>query len=434
MNFTFSDATREQAKARIALQGPAGCGKTMTGLRLGVGLAQGGLIGVVDTERGSALKYAPVPGRPDLGGIPFKHMPMDSHDPRNLIAAVRAADQAGIAVLLVDSWSHFWNGKGGLLEIVERAGSKPGAGGSFGGWREGTPIEQQMLDALLTFPGHLIVTMRTKGDYVIEDDPRTGRKKVKKIGVKAVQREGSEYEFDVVMDMVEGVATVTKTRYAPLAELEIQHPGEEEAEVILDQLGAGVDPVQLLMDRLTAETLTYQGAIDLHADAVRRGLLDSPVLDPASGEPSTLGAAIAARGTALKPKPVAAVDPTPPPATTTASGTAGAGATAAATASPSPETPPQQPAPAADAGKKLTEAQKRKLGVVFGKFEIADKAARLHFTSTLLGRPVPSWNDLTTGEAAFLIDGFERSLASPDPRGSLNDAMNAARNRQGNAA
>lgn len=294
MNFSFAPATRETAKARIGLQGPAGSGKTKSALRIAGVLAQGGAIGVIDTERGSALTYAPVPGRPELGGHEFGHMPMDTHDPRHLIQAIGVAKQAGIAVLIVDSWSHFWNGRGGLLSIVEKAGQKPGAGGTFGGWREGNPIEQDMLDALLNYPGHVIATMRTKGDYVIEG------KKVTKVGVKAVQREGAEYELGLILDMVEGTGTVTKTRYEPLEGLTIHHPGEELAEVILEQLGYGVDPVEAVMADLYAEGLTYQGALALHSRAKGRGLLDVERPHPVTGEVLTVGALIAEYGRALK--------------------------------------------------------------------------------------------------------------------------------------
>lgn len=292
--FTFTPATREQAKARIGLQGPAGSGKTKSALCIAEGLAKGGPIGVIDTERGSALTYAPVPGKPELGGHEFGHMPMDTHDPRHLIQAVAAAKQAGIAVLIVDSWSHFWNGRGGLLTIVEEAGRKPGAGGSFGGWREGNPIEQDMLDALLNYPGHIIATMRTKGDYVIEG------KKVTKVGVKAVQREGAEYELGLILDMVEGTGTVTKTRYEPLEGLTIHHPGGELAEIILEQLGQGVDPLQAILDALTAEGLTLEGAYALHAKAKNRGLLATGTLHPKTGEPTSIGDLIAEYGNALR--------------------------------------------------------------------------------------------------------------------------------------
>ncbi len=310
---TFSFATRERAFARIGLQGPAGSGKTMTALKIGQRLADGGPMGVVDTERGSALTYAPVPGRPDLGGIEFLHLPMDNYDPRNLIEATRAAAAAGLPVLIVDSWSHFWNGKGGLLQIVEEAGNAPGAGGSFGGWRKGNPIEQDMLEALLNYPGHVVCTMRTKGDYSIEG------KKVTKLGVKAVQREGAEYELGLIIDMVEGTGTVTKTRYAPLEGLTAGHRAAELAEVILDQLGQGVDPVEAVLSELRADGLTYQGALEIYGRAERRGQLGLTAAHPTTGEAMPLGEAIKAVGIALRstaapapaPARAAAAEPSP---------------------------------------------------------------------------------------------------------------------------
>ncbi|WP_052682294.1 AAA family ATPase [Saccharothrix sp. ST-888] len=381
--FTFAPATREQAKARIGLQGPAGSGKTMTALRIAERLADGGPTGVVDTERGSALTYAPVSGRPDLGGIDFLHLPLDNYDPRNLIEAVRAAAAASIPVLIVDSWSHFWNGKGGLLSIVEEAGRKPGAGGSFGGWREGNPIEQDMLESLLNFPGHVIVTMRTKGDYTIEG------KKVTKVGVKAVQREGAEYELGLIIDMVEGTGTVTKTRYQPLENLTIHHPGPELAEIILEQLGQGIDPVQSILDDLLQLGLTYQKALELHALAKRRNVLGSPILHPTSGAPSTLGAVISEYGQAAKPAPVADLP------------------------APAPDEPPA-PAPAAPQSERpgpATAQQLRKMGATFGELGIRDRADRLRATSLIVGRPVPTANDLDIREASALIDALVRYTA-----------------------
>jgi hypothetical protein len=388
--FTFTPATREQARARIGLQGPAGSGKTKTALRLAEGLAKGGQIGVADTERGSALKYAPVPGRPDLGGHEFQHLPMDTHDPRHLIQAVRAAEAAGLAVLIVDSWSHFWNGRGGLLEIVEQAGSERGAGGTFGGWRTANPIEQDMLDALLNFRGHLIVTMRTKGDYVIEG------KKVTKVGVKAVQREGAEYELDVVMDMVEGTATVTKTRYEPLDGMVIHHPGEDVAETILEQLGQGVDPVQAIVDELVGEGLTYERALQLHARAKGRGLLGVGHLHPKTGEPSSLGDLIAEYGQAVKPGPTPVTAGPTTPASTAGSGTTEARATARAAA--------PEPTPVTD---RATPPQMRMMHALFAKVGLGakeDRAKRLQATSLITGRSISSANELTVDEAKTLLD------------------------------
>ncbi|MGI3199622.1 AAA family ATPase [Streptomyces sp. GLT-R25] len=388
MTFTFTPATREQARARIGLQGPAGCGKTKTALRLAEGLAQGGDIGLVDTERRSALKYAVVPGKPELGGHFFLHMPMDTHDPRNLIAAVRAAEDAGISVLIVDSWSHFWNGRGGLLSIVEESGTKA-RGGTFGAWRDANPIEQDMLDAMLNFRGHLIVTMRTKNDYVIEG------KTVTKVGTKAVQREGAEYELDVVMDLVEGTATVTKTRYQPLEGMVIHHPGEEQAELILEQLGQGVDPVQVIVDELVAEGLTYDRALELHARAHRRGLLGEDLLHPTTGQPAKLGDVIREYGQAVKAQPTGVTTgPTPPPSTA-GSGTADAPATGRAVAE---ETPVSD---------RVTPPQMRMMHALFSGVGLGakeDREERLRATSLIIGRPIGSANELTLDEAKTLLD------------------------------
>ncbi|WP_267244395.1 AAA family ATPase [Streptomyces sp. PR69] len=391
MNFSFTPATRETAKARIGLQGPAGSGKTKSALRIAEGLAQGGQIGVVDTERRSALKYAPVPGKPELGGHVFGHMPMDSHDPRNLVQAVRAAEQAELAVLVVDSWSHFWNGRGGLLEIVENTGAKK-SGGTFGAWREANPIEQEMLDAILNFRGHLIVTMRTKGDYVIEG------KKVTKVGVKAVQREGAEYELDVVMDMVEGTATVTKTRYEPLDGLTVRHPGEDIGETILEQLGQGVDAVQVILDELTASGLTYERALALHRRADQRGLLTTGTLHPKSGEIIQLGALIKEYGTALKPASAPSSAPagrqaeSPPPSQDMAQ-------------SNPPSAHSLSDAQSAAGGVSLvTPPQMRMMHALFNKLGVKNRADRLRATSLIVGSELDSANKLTLNEAKELLD------------------------------
>ncbi|MGW1661017.1 AAA family ATPase [Streptomyces microflavus] len=388
MNFSFTPATREAAKARIGLQGPAGSGKTKSALRIAEGLAKGGTIGVIDTERGSALTYAPVPGKPELGGHEFGHMPMDTHDPRHLIQAIAAARAANIGVLIVDSWSHFWNGRGGLLSIVEEAGREPGAGGSFGGWRKGNPIEQDMLDALLNYPGHVIATMRTKGDYVIEG------KKVTKVGVKAVQRDGAEYELGLILDMVEGTGSVTKTRYEPLEGLTIHHPGEDLADIILEQLGQGVDPIEVLMTDLTDAELTYEGALALHARAKNRGLLDTGQLHPKTGEPTSIGALIAEYGTALRAHPT-----TQAPAGSAPHSISDAVAAEGATG------PDRQPA--AFGSSPVSAPQMRMMHACFAKVGLGAKdqrEERLRATGLIIGRQVATANELTFDEAATLLD------------------------------
>ncbi|MFD8027855.1 AAA family ATPase [Streptomyces sp. NPDC059717] len=386
--FTFAPATRETAKARIALQGPGGSGKTKTALRMAEGLAKGGQIGVVDTERGSALKYAPVPGRPDIEAHEFAHLPMAFCSPENLIAAVKAAEEARLAVLIVDSWSHFWAGKGGLLARVDEESKKAGHhGGKYTAWGPVNELEQDMLDALMNFPGHVIVTMRTKNDYEMEG------KKVTKVGVKTVQREGAEYEVDVVVDMIEGTGTVTKTRYSALDDVSVHHPGEDFAEAILEQLGQGVDPVQVIVDELTGEGLTYERALELHARAKARNLLHSGQMHPVSGEPTTLEALIKEYGQAVKPATTPAAT-TPPPASEE---TPGPSTPAAATQEPTEQ-------PASDS---VTPPQMRMMHALFTRVGLGHKdsrAERLRATALIIGRQIGSANELTLAEAKTLLD------------------------------
>ncbi|MGW1267585.1 ATP-binding protein [Streptomyces sp. NPDC002491] len=383
--FTFAPATRETAKARIALQGPGGSGKTKTALRMAEGLAAGGPIGVVDTERGSALKYAPVPGRPDIEAHEFAHLPMAYCSPENLIAAVKAAEEARLAVLIIDSWSHFWAGKGGLLARVDEEGKKIN-GGKFSAWGPVNEMEQEMLDALLGFPGHVIVTMRTKNDYELSGG------KVTKLGVKTVQREGAEYEVDVVIDMVDGTGTVTKTRYTALHNACVHHPGEEFAEAILEQLGQGVDPVQVIVDALVAEGLTYDRALELHGQANSRRLLGADLLHPKTGEPAKLGDVIKEYGQAVKPVTTAVTDA---PSTSSAPPAGQNQGTPAAT----PDDAGQQQGPTP-----VSAPQMRMMHALFNKLDVTGRDDRLHATSLIIGRPVGSANELLMGEAKDLLD------------------------------
>src|ERR1700756_2425645 len=107
----FRKAVKHGAKLRLAVCGPSGSGKTYTLLKLASEL--GGPIAVIDTERGSASKYA------DL--FEFDVLELDSFDPVSLIEIIDKAAKAGYRVLCIDSLSHFWTGKNGELDKVDRA-------------------------------------------------------------------------------------------------------------------------------------------------------------------------------------------------------------------------------------------------------------------------------------------------------------------------
>jgi hypothetical protein len=212
---SFKQAVKSESRLRLALTGPSGSGKTFSALGIATGL--GSRIAVVDTERGSASKYA--------GDFTFDVMELDSHHPQNYIDAIHAAEMEGYDVLIIDSLSHAWTGRDGALDLVDKAIKKAQSGNSFAAWRDITPLHNALVDTILCARLHIIVTMRAKTEYVVEEDGR-GKKVPKKIGLAPVQREGVEYEFDVVGDLnLDHELIVSKTRCSILTGKIIPKPG-----------------------------------------------------------------------------------------------------------------------------------------------------------------------------------------------------------------
>lgn len=234
MVFQFKKATKYQLYSRIALIGPSGSGKTFTALKLMTYLVPGGRIAVVDTEHGSASKYA------DL--FDFDVLELTNFNPQNYIDAIKAAEAAGYAGLNIDSMSHAWMGVGGALEMVDKATARSQSKNSFAAWKDITPLQNALIEACLSAKLHLIVTMRTKTEYVVEKDEKTGKSSVRKVGLAPIQRDGLEYEFDVVADMdINNNFIVSKSRCPALTGAVINKPGEEVAKILNAWLAAGVE-------------------------------------------------------------------------------------------------------------------------------------------------------------------------------------------------
>lgn len=235
----FSRAERKRAKARIGICGPAGSGKTMSALRLAFGIVgTTGKIAVIDTEHGSASLYAnDVPG-------PYDTMELEApFTVQKYIAGIREAECLGYDLIIIDSLSHAWAGSGGLLEMVDKKG---GSGGNkFAGWRDVTPLHNELVEAMLQSRIHVIATMRSKTEYVLEDDSR-GKKVPKKVGMAPVQREGMDFEFTLVFDVDQDNhrATASKDRtsvFKNITQLFNNHLTEEEGHLIKSWLETGVE-------------------------------------------------------------------------------------------------------------------------------------------------------------------------------------------------
>lgn len=234
--FTFAPAVRHKSRARVALVGPSGSGKTYTALLMAAGLADGGRIAVIDTEHGSASKYAGAAGIP-----PFDVLELKDFGPNNYVQAIAAAERAGYAVVVIDSLSHAWNGEGGALELVDRAAKQSRAGNSYTAWRDVTPMHTALINKMVGSSIHVIATMRAKTAYVQEKDAN-GKTVIRKVGLEAVQRDGMEYEFDVVGDItVEHELVVTKTRCPFLDGAVVRRPDAALGATILGWLQEGLE-------------------------------------------------------------------------------------------------------------------------------------------------------------------------------------------------
>ncbi len=184
----LKQATRKQARIRLGLQGPSGSGKTFGALLIAYGLCNNWQsIAVIDTEHNSASLYS------HLG--PFSTIQMDPpFTPELYCNAIRICERSGIEVIIIDSASHEWDGVGGILDIHGAM-----VGNSFTNWSKVTPRHNLFIQTLLQTRCHVITTVRSKQEYVLSD--KNGKLVPEKVGMKAVQRDGLDYELTTVFEL-----------------------------------------------------------------------------------------------------------------------------------------------------------------------------------------------------------------------------------------
>lgn len=202
----------------MALDGVSGSGKTFTALRFAFTL--GKRVAIINTESGAVEKYLGLapdgePWQFDVGYLP-------DFSPTSYTTAILQAGKDGYDVLIIDSLTHAWAGAGGALELKDK---KAAAGGNqYTAWKDITPMHNRMIEAILHSPCHIIVTMRVKTDYILEDNGR-GQKVPRKVGLEPVQRAGMEYEFDAYCRIdSDHVLSVTKTRCPEICDAVVVKP------------------------------------------------------------------------------------------------------------------------------------------------------------------------------------------------------------------
>ncbi len=194
-------ATRKQVKLRLGLSAVSGGGKTMSALLLAYGMTNDWTkIAIIDTENGSASLYS------HLGE--FNTIDLQApFSPERYIEAIKACEDGGMEVIIIDSVTHEWDGKGGILEI-----SNSMTGNSYTNWAKITPRHDSFINSILQSKCHVITCVRRKQDYEMSKDS-TGKTKIEKVGLKEITRDGFEYELTLNLNIeINHHATASKDR------------------------------------------------------------------------------------------------------------------------------------------------------------------------------------------------------------------------------
>ena len=243
---------RKRAKIKMALQGSAGSGKTYSSLLLAQGLTNGNLskVAIIDTENGSADLYAHLGNYNVISLKP----PFTSEQ---YVNAIEVCEKAGMEVIIIDSISHNWDY---LLDYHSSL-----AGNSFTNWAKIKPLEKLFVDKILQSNAHIIATMRTKQDYVLNQ--KDGKFIPEKVGLKSVQRDGIDFEFTLVFDLnIKHFAVSSKDRTGLFMDKPEFKITSETGKKILDWCNSGSEitnipePQKITIDEVK-QKITYTNTI-----------------------------------------------------------------------------------------------------------------------------------------------------------------------------
>ena len=232
-------ATRQKAKIRLGLSAVSGGGKTYTALLIAYGICgDWSKVAVIDTENNSADLYA------HLGS--YSVLPITApYTPESYIKAIKECEDAEMEVIIIDSITHEWDGKGGILDIHNSM-----TGNSFTNWAKLTPRHQSFIDAILQSKCHVITTVRRKQDYEMTNEG--GKLKVEKAGLKEVTREGFEYELTVNLELdTKHNATSSKDRTGLFMDKPAFVPTVATGQMIAEWCESGVDTKELIKDAIS---------------------------------------------------------------------------------------------------------------------------------------------------------------------------------------
>ena len=281
--FRFESAAKEARPVRAVLDGPPGSGRTLAALKMAAELGE--RIAVIDTERGKSRQYAAL--------VPFEVIEMASFHPSGLSLALYAA--AGFDVVVIDCGSAFWSGPEGHLEQVDLASQRVGGGNVNAGWREMRPLERQMLEAVMCFPGHVVMTLRDKLDVVLRPDA-SGHLVPTRVSLRPEQISGLEYEVDFAATLLPTHELVVTKSSAPGLANEVLEDASAAGKALAEWAAEGTPrgPRQEFLQRAYDPEATYESLSQLAVEIRYHRSAGMAAIDP-NGQPTTLAEVISFR-------------------------------------------------------------------------------------------------------------------------------------------
>lgn len=195
----------------IGLSGGSGTGKTYTALLMARGIAEtvtgkpGAPIGYVDTENRRALHYKQA--FPEMVHYDMKAVDdsgnMLGFGPERWIEVIDGAEAAGLPVVILDSFSHAWEGVGGVLDLHAQTLDRLTGGDdskknqrSQLAWADVKPRYRRLIDRIVRAKCNIIICTRAK-PVMQEKSKNTGWKEV---NARATKTRRADVPWDPASD------------------------------------------------------------------------------------------------------------------------------------------------------------------------------------------------------------------------------------------
>lgn len=179
---SFKKAVRKNIPAKIFIDGPSGSGKSKGALLIAKGLAGGGKFCALDSENKRLSMFA--------DEFDFDVEDIQLNTPKAYIDVIKNAENSCYNALIIDSISPIWHW---VIETADNSNSN-----GINAWNKPKTELKKLSKAIRDSSIHIVITCRSKEDYVIEESENRKGFKVqvpRKIGLAPDFEKNFAYEF-----------------------------------------------------------------------------------------------------------------------------------------------------------------------------------------------------------------------------------------------